>query len=380
MGAMPTNRLAFGILPWYSLIMVCAISLAVFLCAREEKRLKLPKDTAVDVALMAIPLGIIGARLYYVAFSWDQFAYNPIRILYVWEGGIAIYGAIIGGFAGMAIIAKRRKFLLRTLLDMAAPGLIIAQALGRWGNYFNMEAYGVAVTNPQWQFFPFAVLIQENGQPVWHLATFFYESCWNVITFLLLMSFRSKMSHKGDVFLWYVLLYGAGRAVIEGLRTDSLMWGGSAVRISQWLSLVACGIALMVLLLRNLHSIKKVTDESPKKANLFPFAPGVACILLWAYFLLAGAYLNRAFPIPVFLAVLLLTCVTGICVPVVRSKWGFVPCVPLILIGIGQVVFLFYYKGAQSPLLLQTWFITFLALGFPAMALAVYPLTGETDD
>lgn len=253
MPAMPASRYLIGTLPWYSVLMVTAILTALLLSSREEKRLKLPKDTTVDLSLWLIPCGIVGARLYYVFFAWDTFADNPVSILYIWRGGLAIYGAIIAGAVAAVIFSRRRKVPLTSLLDMVAPGLVLAQAIGRWGNYFNMEAYGLAITDPAWQFFPAAVLINENGTAVWHMATFFYESLWDALTFLTLMLTRRRMTRRGDVFAWYVLLYGGGRLLVEGLRLDSLMTTGGTARISQLLSVLMCLTVLALFAVRTLR-------------------------------------------------------------------------------------------------------------------------------
>lgn len=241
--ATPSSRYAFGFIPWYSLLIVLGICLAILLALRQEKRLALPKDTVVDLALWVIPFGVVGARLYYVAFSWSTFAGDPISVLYVWQGGLAIYGAVLGGLAAVMLFARRRKISLALLTDMIVPGLALAQAIGRWGNYFNMEAYGLAVTDPAWQFFPFAVFIPGSGQ--WHMATFFYESVWDFAVFVVLSLLQRRRRAPGDLTLWYIILYGAGRLMIEGLRTDSLMTGAGTIRISQLLSLALCLFVLV---------------------------------------------------------------------------------------------------------------------------------------
>lgn len=251
--AMPASRYIFGTLPWYSVTMVCAILSALLLAQGEEKRRGLPKDTVVDLALRLIPCGIIGARLYYVAFTWSLFRENPIAILEIWKGGLAIYGGLIGGFLAALVFARRRKLNLLTLIDMIVPGLALAQCIGRWGNYFNMEAYGLPITNPAFQFFPMAVLIPEGGTQVWHMATFFYESLWDFGVFIALRCLRKPYRRPGDLFGWYVLLYGAGRLIIEGLRMDSLMTSGGSARISQLLSVAGC---LIVYLLMTCHALR----------------------------------------------------------------------------------------------------------------------------
>ena len=258
MFATPSSRYIFGSLPWYSVLILCGIVAAVLLCLREEKRLALREDTVIDLALWVVPAGIIGARLYYVAFSFHLFADDLLSILYIWQGGLAIYGGIIGGLIAILIFARRRRLSPLLLTDMIVPGLALAQCIGRWGNYFNMEAYGREITSAAWQFFPAGVLIPGgDGEYVWHMATFFYESMWNLLVFLLLwFVIRRRSGTAGVVTLWYMLLYGVGRACIEGLRTDSLMTG--SLRVSQVLSLLlAIGAAISLLFIhlkRKRHS------------------------------------------------------------------------------------------------------------------------------
>lgn len=246
-------RLLFGFLPMYGLLIALAIALGLYWCSREEKRMGLSREISVDFALWTVPAAIVGARLYYVAFQWPQYAYDPLRILRIWEGGLAIYGAVIGGAIGALICARVKKTPFAALADLVAPALILGQAIGRWGNYFNEEAYGRAVRQPALQFFPFAVQI--DG--VWHMATFFYESAWDFLGFLLLAALRKRISARGNLFLLYLLWYGLGRAVIEGLRTDSLMWGN--VRVSQALSIALCAASAIVLILRH----RKHRGETP---------------------------------------------------------------------------------------------------------------------
>lgn len=254
---MPSSRYIFGTLPWYSVLIVAGICAAIFLASREEKRLGLPQDTVIDLALSLVPLGIVGARLYYVVFAWDSFRADPISVLYVWQGGLAIYGGIIGGLLAAVLFARRRKLPMLTLFDMIVPGLALAQAVGRWGNFFNMEAYGAPITQAAWQFFPAAVLIPEGGGLVWHQATFFYESMWDLGTACTLWALRTRTKKRGDLFLWYLLLYGAGRLVIEGLRMDSLYTVGGTGRVSQLVSAAACVAAAAVFASRTLRRIDR---------------------------------------------------------------------------------------------------------------------------
>ncbi len=357
------GRLAFGLVPWYSLIIVTAIALGVYLCGREEKRLGLPKDSAIDSALWAIPLGIAGARLYYVAFAWDQFSGNLIRILYVWEGGVAIYGALIGGLLGVWLNARRKKINLLTLLDMIAPSVVLAQALGRWGNYFNMEAYGEAVLNPAWQFFPFAVLIPGVQGGTWHLATFFYESAWDFACFALLMAFRKRMTRRGDVFLWYVLLYGAGRAVVEGLRLDSLMFLNGAIRVSQWLSFLGMAVVVMVFAFR-MQKVNAIT---------LPIVAS-AVLMVHSFYLLYAVKNPPPYIWPWLNMLVLILCALGIAWPRGgKSKKKLCTAIPFLLLNAAIVAFLFFHSGMERSLLAHTAFITLVSLSFPAAALSIYP-------
>lgn len=238
------NPKLFGFLSVYGLLIAFAMLIGILLCAREEKRLALPKDTAIDFALCAIPAAILGARLYYVAFRWDVYSADPLSILYVWEGGLAIYGGVIGGAIAAFIMSRAKKIPFGRVADMAAPSLVLAQAIGRWGNYFNGEAYGSVIDDPAWQFFPAAVFADN----AWHMATFFYESMWDLAVFALLYAVRRRMRKDGDLFLLYMLFYGIGRAAIEGLRTDSLMLGD--FRVSQVLSILIAAAALLMLFFR----------------------------------------------------------------------------------------------------------------------------------
>ena len=206
-------------------------------------------------------------------FEWDQYAANPIHALFIWEGGIAIYGSIIGGIVATLIFSKWKKISFWTLADLVAPGLVLGQAIGRWGNFFNQEAFGELVTNPDLQFFPYAVYIERLGE--WHMATFFYESvaCFLIFLFLLIYRRKAKNAPAGNLFLWYWVLYGIERAYVEGLRTDSL-WifkGGipignliffpNGLRVSQVLSIIMVIAFGTVLIVRAVKRHKKQTAE-----------------------------------------------------------------------------------------------------------------------
>ena len=224
-----------GTFNFYGLLMALAILVGTLLCVREERQRELAADTGLDVVLYAVPAALIGARLYYVVFAWHLFRDDPVSALYIWEGGLALYGGVIGGILGLILLSRKRRLPLWLLTDIAAPSLLLGQAIGRWGNYFNGEAHGGIVRSSALQFFPIAV----NIDGMWFFATFFYESLWNLLGFAFLYLNRRKFREKdetGDLTLWYFLCYGSGRMLIEMVRTDSLMLSG--VRVSQLLSIL----------------------------------------------------------------------------------------------------------------------------------------------
>lgn len=218
----------------YGLAIALGVGAAIFYMLKVEQEQGLPKDTGIDLALYAVPLAVVVSRLYYVAFTWDRYKDDLISILRIWEGGVAIYGGIIGGALGVWLLSRRKRLPFLALADLVAPGLLIGQAIGRWGNFFNGEAYGYLVKNSALQFFPVAVF----ADGAWHMATFFYESLWNLAGFFFLHMNRKRILNRGKglLFAWYLVWYGLGRMVIEGLRTDSLMLG--SLRVSQGLSVV----------------------------------------------------------------------------------------------------------------------------------------------
>lgn len=238
----------FGIpIHWYGIIIATGLVIGVILGILEAKRRGYRSEMILDFMLLAIPIGIICARLYYVIFSWEMYAGNILKAFAIWEGGLAIYGAVIGGAIAALVFYKWRRVPIGEILDIAAPSLILAQGIGRWGNFVNQEAHGRLITDPAWQWFPAGVQI--NGE--WFMATFFYEFVWNLMVFAILMLIRKKVKVRGGVFALYGILYGAGRFWIESLRTDSLML--SSLRISQIVSLVLIvgGIIYLVVMSRN---------------------------------------------------------------------------------------------------------------------------------
>lgn len=266
------NRVAFDVfgisIYWYGIIIAAAFLSCVLLGMRHSRKFGLEPDNVIDLVLFAAPAAIVCARLYYVIFSWEDFKDNPVEIFNTRNGGLAIYGAIIGAFIVAYIFAKAKKIGVLRLLDFAVPYLPLGQAIGRWGNFVNQEAFGTNTTLP-WGMTSNTVKmylinnyenlkqqgILVNPEDPVH-PTFLYESLWNIGAFFILIWYRNKRKPQGEVLFLYMILYGLGRFWIEGLRTDSLMIGN--LRISQLLSGVFAVVFLIILFIRR----KKVSEET----------------------------------------------------------------------------------------------------------------------
>lgn len=224
------DRVAFSIfgidVMWYGILMASGMIIGTLLAIKEGKRVGIKEDDILDLAIVAIPSGLIGARLYYVIFNWDHYSQNISQILNFRGGGMAIHGALIGGILAGYLFSRYKKMSFFKLADTVIIGVPLAQAIGRWGNFINQEAHG-GPTNLPWG-------IMVNGEKV-H-PTFLYESIWNIGIFIFLWIFRKKKQYEGEVIVLYTILYSLGRFFIEGLRTDSLMIG--PFRMAQVISLV----------------------------------------------------------------------------------------------------------------------------------------------
>ena len=227
---------------YYGLIIACGLLLAVFYACKRSRQFGISADDLTDGVLWVTPFAICCARAYYCIFSWQDYAANPISVLYIWEGGLAIYGGVLGAIVGTAVFAKIRKIKLPALLDLVSLGFLIGQSLGRWGNFFNREAFGA----PTDSFFRMGLFNTRTGAFEFYHPTFLYESLWNLLGFVLLHFLSRKRRYDGQVALGYAAWYGLGRAMIEGLRMDSLYWG--PFRVSQILAGVSCVAAVAVLL------------------------------------------------------------------------------------------------------------------------------------
>ncbi len=239
------NRIAFTVFSrpiyWYAIIIASGFLLATYYGMKRSREFGTNDDEIMEMLLFAVPLAIISARAYYVIFNIEPYLADPISVLYIWEGGIAIYGAIIGSVLGALIYCKIKKISIIRFLDIGALGLMIGQSIGRWGNFVNAEAFG-GETDLPWR------MVINGGVGV-H-PTFLYESLWNAVGFVILHFYSKKRKFDGEVFLLYVVWYGIGRAMIEGLRSDSLYFFGTGIRTSQALAIVTTLLAGAYLIFR----------------------------------------------------------------------------------------------------------------------------------
>ncbi|WP_159561105.1 prolipoprotein diacylglyceryl transferase [Streptococcus halichoeri] len=246
------NPVAFKLGPfsvhWYAICIMTGLLLAVYLAAKEAPRKKMTSDQVIDFILIAFPLAIIGARLYYVVFEWSYYQDHLNELFAIWNGGIAIYGGLLTGAVVLWIYCYYNYLNPIHFLDIAVPGVLLAQAVGRWGNFVNQEAYGRAVASLN--YLPAFIQRQMYIDGSYRIPTFLYESLWNLFGFIIIISLRRKprLLLDGEVFAFYLIWYGFGRMIIEGMRTDSLYFMG--IRVSQLLSLVLILVGIGFILYR----------------------------------------------------------------------------------------------------------------------------------
>ena len=226
----------------YGLIIACGLMLAVWYACRRSKEFGLKSDDLLDGVLWVTPFALLCARLYYCAFEWHRYAANPISVLFIWQGGLAVYGGVIGAIVGAAVFTKIKKIKLTAVLDLLMIGFLIGQSIGRWGNFCNREAFGAATDS----FFRMGLFNERTGAWEYYHPTYLYESLWNAVGFVLLHFLSKHRKYDGQIALYYAAWYGLGRAFIEGLRVDSLWWG--PFRVSQVLAAVTCLAAVAVLI------------------------------------------------------------------------------------------------------------------------------------
>ena len=268
----PPRSIALGPMNiyFYGIVIAAGLLLAALYCSRRSKEFGLTEDHVFDGILWVTPFAIVCARIYYVAFSWQDYAANPISVLYIWEGGIAIYGGILGAIVGIAVamglgLSIVLFFLLPMVigvLDLVSLGFLIGQSAGRWGNFFNREAFGAATE----AFTRMGLYNTRTGAWEYYHPTFLYESVWNLAGLVLLHFLSKGRKYDGQVALSYVAWYGLGRAIIEGLRMDSLYWG--PFRVSQVLAAVSCVAAVAVLMVNFFrpHDPEKLFVNQVKQA------------------------------------------------------------------------------------------------------------------
>ena len=253
---MNISPIAFEIGPfqvyWYGILMALSVAIGTVLAYKEAIVQKLDPDHLINVVLFGVPLGWLGARIYYVIFNWDYYGQNPGDIIAIWKGGLAIHGGILSALLVGYLYSKRYKLNFPKLADIVAPSLILGQAIGRWGNFFNQEAFGYPTDLP-WAMY----IAGEFRHP-----TFLYESLWNLGIFIFLLWFRRRNFLKsGDVFLSYIGLYSIGRFLVESFRTDSLMLG--PFRAAQVLSIVLILISAALLYVN--HRRNNTKESQPKE-------------------------------------------------------------------------------------------------------------------
>lgn len=260
------NPIAFNLggiqVHWYGIIIASAVVLATILAVQEAKRRRIDPDSIYDLILWALPVAIITARMYYVIFEWGYYQNHVDEIVRVWDGGIAIYGALIGAGIVVYLFCRANWIPVWLMLDIIAPVLIMAQGIGRWGNFMNQEAFGriTSLAFLQSLHLPHFITQQMLIDGAYRQPTFLYESFWDILGFIVLMSLRHKkhLFKQGEVFLSYVIWYAFGRFFVEGMRTDSLMLLG--IRVSQWLSVILFIGAIGILVFRRKSMRERLPD------------------------------------------------------------------------------------------------------------------------
>ncbi|MBC2579223.1 prolipoprotein diacylglyceryl transferase [Clostridium sp. DJ247] len=247
------NPIAFSIngfeVRWYGIIIAFGVILALSLANLNSKAKDYNFDTLIDTFLVSFPAAVIGARVYYVVFQFNDYKDNLIDIFNIRQGGLAIHGGVLFGLAAAYLYTKYKKIDFIEAADIAAPSIILGQAVGRWGNFFNGEAHGGPVSYEFIQRFPKFIQEGMNIGGIYYHPTFLYESIWDLCVCIILVYILRKGVKKGSVILTYIGLYSLGRFFIEGLRTDSLMFG--SIRVAQLISVLGIIVSIAFLLVIN---------------------------------------------------------------------------------------------------------------------------------
>lgn len=272
----PLNRVFLQLGPitiyWYAVFIMSGVALGLYLAIREGKRMGIKPDFFYDLVTYGLPISIIGARIYYVLFSWDYYSAHPEDIIKIWQGGIAIHGAIIASFIFGYFFCKKRNILLWLITDIAAVSFLIAQAIGRWGNFMNQEAHGDIVPGAtldaqreflQSLFIPDFIVNNMYIDGAYYHPTFLYESLWNFIGFLIAIFILRKLSQilVGEIAAFYAIWYSLGRYFVEGMRTDSLMLT-ETIRMAQFISIATIVVVVIVVVYRRLAKKNMITYRS----------------------------------------------------------------------------------------------------------------------
>ncbi|MHC5372706.1 prolipoprotein diacylglyceryl transferase [Enterococcus sp. LJL120] len=270
------NRVAFNLfgieIYWYALIIVAGIIIAMWMSSREALRVGMQKDDVGDFMLWALPIAIVGARLYYILFDLPKYLADPIQIFNIRSGGLAIYGGLIAGGIVVFFFTRYRFINTWTFLDIAAPSVLLAQAFGRWGNFMNHEAYGGDTTRSFLESLHLPNFIIDNMyiDGIYRQPTFLYESTWSLIGVILLLVLRKRHGFfkQGEVFLTYIAWYSFGRFFVEGMRTDSLYLFAN-IRVSQVLSVILFVGAIAIIIWRRKKGNLKDYDRSKGENQSF---------------------------------------------------------------------------------------------------------------
>lgn len=272
----PLNRVFLQLGPitiyWYAVFIMSGVALGLFLAIREGKKMGINSEFFYDLVTYGLPISIIGARIYYVAFSWDYYSSHPEDIIKIWQGGIAIHGAIIAAFIFGYFFCKKRKVSFWLVADIASVSFIIAQAIGRWGNFMNQEAHGGVVPGAtldaqreflQSLFIPDFIVNNMYINEAYYHPTFLYESLWNMVGCLFIVFVLRKLPKLlvGEIAAFYAVWYSIGRYMVEGMRTDSLMLTES-IRMAQFISITTIVLVLILVIYRRLAKKNLITYQS----------------------------------------------------------------------------------------------------------------------
>lgn len=234
---------------WYGVIIAIGMLIAIIYAMRRSRYFGLTEDNIIDMILIVVPLGIVGARILYVMFNFDKFKGDILGMFKIWEGGLAIYGGIVLAIAGVYIYCRMKKMPLAPFLDIAGLALLIAQSIGRWGNFINREVYGVPTD------LPWAMYFTQNGQTISAHPLFLYESLWNALGFVILHFYSKKRKYDGQVFAMYAFWYGLARYFFEQLRSDTVLYlFNTDIRVSQLIGLISMLLAFVYMMK---HAVRK---------------------------------------------------------------------------------------------------------------------------